>query len=59
MIGFKEEGFRISSGQHPILEHFRGWQRRLHSDIEILRVNLMPPAEAATGIKRTRKIKLL
>jgi hypothetical protein len=54
MIGFKEEGFRISSGQHP-----RGWQRRLHSDIEILRVNLMPPAEAATGIKRTRKIKLL
>jgi len=31
----------------------------LRSNIEILRANLMPPAEAATGIKRTRKIKLL
>jgi len=31
----------------------------LRSNIEILRANLMPPAEAATGIKRTRKNKLL
>ena len=37
----------------------RGWQRRKRSNIEILRVNLMTPAEAATGRKRARKIKLL
>jgi len=34
-------------------------KENLHSNIEILRANLMPPAKAATGIKRTRKIKLL
>jgi len=31
----------------------------LRSNIEILPVILMPPADAATGIKRTLKIKLL
>jgi len=37
----------------------QGWQRRIRSNIEILQVILMPTAEAATGRKRARKIKLL
>jgi hypothetical protein len=37
----------------------QGWQRRIRSNIDIWRVILMTPAEAATGRKRARKSKLL